>query len=125
VRFGPWLSSEGPLHEFRFVGARLVVGIDQRGLEVAVAHPLLECAQRHPGGSHAGAEGMAQVVEAHLPNAGAVEVLLESLQRRPSRQRPAGARVAKDQIVILLEDRPLEVAVEFAGNPVRQRNGAA
>jgi hypothetical protein len=64
---------------------------------------------------------MAQVVEAHMPNASAFEVLLESLQHRPSRQRPAGARVAKDQIVIRLEDRPLEAAVEFAGNP---RNAA-
>ena len=48
--------------------ARCVVGVDERRLEVAVTHHLLEDAQRDALRGHAGAEGVAQVVEANLAN---------------------------------------------------------
>ena len=63
--------AEGALDHRVLLGARGVVGVDQRRLEVAVAHPLLDGAHRHPGGGHLGAEGVAQVVEADRPQPGA------------------------------------------------------
>lgn len=53
--------------------ARRIVGIALGGGDVAVTHPLLEGAQRDAGGGHAGAEGVAQVVEAVLFDAGGFE----------------------------------------------------
>jgi hypothetical protein len=59
-----------PLAGFSRVGQ--VVGVDQRRLRSAVAHPFLQGAHRHVAGrSHVRSEGVAEVVEAHEPDAGA------------------------------------------------------
>ena len=56
--------AESALDELGLTFGRLVVGVDQGGLEVAVAHPLLQRPQRHPGRRHPRAEGVPQIVEA-------------------------------------------------------------
>jgi hypothetical protein len=61
------------------VRARRVVGVDQRGLEVPVAEPLLKGPKRDAGGGAVGAEGVAKVVEAQAPEASTGQRPVEAL----------------------------------------------
>ncbi len=58
-----------------------------------------------------GAEGIAKVVKAHRPNLGAIERLLEALAHARCDEWPAGVRVAKDEVLVVLEDGCFEVAL--------------
>src|SRR3954447_23438643 len=65
----------------RLAGAGRVVGIDLRGGEIAVPHPLLQGAHRDSGRGHPGAERVAKVVKRW----GRVELC--GLERRPHASR--------------------------------------
>ncbi|MEK6272444.1 MAG: hypothetical protein AABM42_07320 [Actinomycetota bacterium] len=114
--------AEGTLDQVGLAGARLVVGVDQGRLEVPVAHPLLKRPKRHARGRHPGAEGVAKVVEAHVPHARPLGSRLETLQKPGAVKRGAGLRLAEHEIVIRLECACREVAVELAGDPVGERD---
>lgn len=61
-------SGEGAVDRVGLALAGLVVGVDLGGLDVVVAHPLLDLAHRLAGGGHPRAERVAQLVEGDLVN---------------------------------------------------------
>jgi integrase len=80
-------AGEGGVDESALFVPWFVVGIDQGGPVVAVAHPRLQDSHRHAGGGDPGAEGVAQIVEADLPYAGCLQRLPEATYGRAARTR--------------------------------------
>jgi hypothetical protein len=59
-------GSERAVNGFILVWTRLIIRIDQRRLEVTVAHPFLQRPKWDACRSHARSEGMTQIVEAQV-----------------------------------------------------------
>ena len=89
-------SAERALNELWLLLTRLIVRVDQGGLEVAVPHPLLEGPQRDAGASHSRSKRVPQVVEAHFPDPRTTCRGLEALQQARPIERLAGLRVTED-----------------------------
>ena len=102
--------------------ARLVVGVDQSGLEVAVAHPLLERAEGDASRGHPRPERVAEVMEADIAEAGALGGALEPLEQPGAIERLAALGMAEDKVAVPLVGAPAEVVLEFGGDPVGQRD---
>ena len=119
------LSSEGSLDERCFPFAGLVVRVDKGGLEVTVAHPFLERSERNAGRCHAGAEGVAQVVETHFSDPRARKIPLEAFENCPASQRLAAVRVAEHEVVVGLEGRALEPSFKFSCRAIGEGNRSA
>jgi hypothetical protein len=68
-------------YEFRFLLVRLVVGVDECGLEVLVAHPFLKRAEGDPDCCHPGAKGMSEVMESDARDAGSSRCSLEPFEQ--------------------------------------------
>lgn len=90
-----------------------------------MAQPLLQRAHRRACGRHTGAERPSQVVEADLAHPGAVSSSSKALTELGPVEDRTKLRVGEDQVVVAREARPLEVAVEFGGEHVGERHGAA
>ena len=103
---------------------RRVVGVDQRRLVVAVAHPFLKRAHRHAGSGHPRAERVAEVVEAHVADAGGLRSRLVALQQPRALERRAEVRMPEDEIVISPVRGATMVRVELGGDAVGERYGA-
>jgi hypothetical protein len=115
-------TGECALYQFGLVFVGLVVGVDERCLEVTVAHPLLEGPEGYADGSHSGSEGVAQVMKADALQTSPLCGGLEALEKARPVERVTGVRVAEDQVVVMLILAALEVAFEFAGDLIGQRD---
>ena len=92
------LRVEGARDQRRVVLARRKVEVAHRGLHLGVAHPLLDAANVGLG-DDAGAEGVAQVVEAEAAQPGAIEGVLVAAAERATVEEGAGA-ADEDEIVV-------------------------
>ena len=102
-----------------------VVGVDAGGAVVAVAEPFLDRAERCAGGGHAGAEGVAEVVEADGSEAGSAGGGLEAFADEGGVEDAAARGVAEDEIELSLVAGALEVRAELVADAVGEGDGAA
>lgn len=61
------------------MGIRGIVGVDERGLVVPMAQPLLERAKRNAGRGAVSAEGVPEVMEAELAELRSLQSFFEAL----------------------------------------------
>jgi hypothetical protein len=77
-----------------------------------MAEPLLQRAQRDAGRGHARAEGVAQVVEAHLADAGLAQRALEAAHEVGMVEHRAEWRVREHELIVASECGPAEMVIE-------------
>src|SRR5436853_2097357 len=93
-------AAERALDELALVRTRRVVGVDLSGLDVAVAHPLLQRAHRYARGRHPGAERVAQIVEADRPERRTARGRLEPPEQPSAVEWRPDVRVAETRCVV-------------------------
>jgi hypothetical protein len=99
------------------------VEVLHRRLDVGVAHPLLHAPDVGLA-DHPRPEGVAQVVEDVVIEAGGAQRAVQAPRHALAVHRRAGHRVAEHERVIGLKARVLEVALERPADRVRQRHRA-
>lgn len=101
---------------------RLVVRVDLCGLRVGLAHPLLQRPERDAGGGHAGAEGVAQLVERDRADLGVLERLAEAADELGAVERMAGLGVAEDEILVARVEGAVAQLGECVGDALGHRD---
>jgi hypothetical protein len=97
------LQREGFVDEPRVVGRRDVMQVARGRLHVGVAHPLLD-AEDVGLGDHAGAEGVAQVVEAQRAQAGGGQSV--HVAAAQCRAVDVAAQLADEDQIVVTVDQP-------------------